>query len=192
MARRALPLLILALIPAGFIHASNAQAAAYAVVRSEMDVVTVIDPSAVEDVPDSANLRRAWSISVQRNLVSGGPQQPGYVRTLNEYDCATRKIRWESFFVYSRFGASLMHKDNDDKAWNDIEPKSEAEESARIICEHNNRWSAIASQSLSQLVMTLMQAWDEAAPLPPLQTVPMKVPAKKGSAARKDKPSQQR
>ncbi len=186
----------LALAAASLSYASGAEAAVYAVVRSEMDVVTVMDPGAIEVVPGSDNLRDAWSVSVQRNLVSGGPQQPGYVRTLNEYDCVARKIRWKSFFVYSRFGASLMHKDNDDPAWNDIAPNSEAEVSARIVCEHNNRWSAIAAQSLSQLVITLMQAWDEAAPLPPLQPVtmkaPEKTPAKRKPAAAKDKSSAQR
>jgi hypothetical protein len=181
---------------AGVLTASTAQAAVYAVVRYDMDVVTVMDPASVETVPGSDNLRRAWSVSVQRNLVSGGPQQPGYVRTLNEYDCATHKIRWTSFDVYSRFGASVMHKDNDDEAWNPILPGSEPEVSARLVCEHNNKWSAIASHSLSQLVMTLMQAWDATAPMPPLQPVaPRSAPKNSGikkPAAPQDKAAARR
>ncbi len=183
--------LILVLGCAGLGFAPRGQAAVYAVVRSETDLVTVMDPSAIEPVPGSDNLRRAWSVSVQRNLVSGGPQQAGYVRTLNEYDCAAHKIRWKSFFVYSRFGAAVMHKDNDDETWNPITPGGEPEASARVVCEHNNRWSAIASQSLSQLVITLMQAWDDATPMPPLQPVTMKDPpkasSKKKTSTAKDK-----
>lgn len=185
--------MLLALALASGLGASAARAAVYAVVRSETDVVTVMDPTAVEPVAGKASLYRAWSVSVQRNLVSGGPQQPGYVRTLNEYDCAGHKNRWKSFDVYSRFGASVLHKDNDDESWVAVTPGGEAEVSARLVCEHNNRWEAIASQSLSQLVISLMQAWDEAAPLPPLQPVTMnavthpKSSAKKKVAAAKDK-----
>jgi hypothetical protein len=181
LAYRASLSLILLLGSAELCSATPSRAAVYAVVRSETDVVTVMDPAAVELVPGKSDLRRAWSVSVQRNLVSGGPQQAGYVRTLNEYDCAAHKIRWKSFFVYSRFGASVMHKDNDDETWNAITAGGEPEASARIVCDHNNRWSAIASQSLSQLVITLMQAWDDATPMPPLQPVKMKDPPKASS-----------
>ena len=78
MAFRTPALLILALAITG-VSAPAAEAAVYAVARYEMDVVTVMDPAAIEPVVGSANLRRAWSVSIQRNLVSGGPQQPGYV-----------------------------------------------------------------------------------------------------------------
>jgi hypothetical protein len=100
------------------------------------------------------------------------------VRTLNEYDCNARKLRWKTFDVYSRFGAAILHKDNDDEAWTAATPGGEAEASMRIACDHNNRWSAVAAQSLSQLVITMMQAWDEAAPLPPLQPVTPLPPTK--------------
>lgn len=196
MSLRAPAWLILALAGASLSSASAAQAAVYALVRSEPDVMTVIDPAAIEPVAGSDTLRRAWSIAVQKNLVSGGPQQPGYVRTLNEYDCSARKIRWNSFFVYSRFGAPVMHKDNDDRTWNPAAPGSEAEASMRLVCDHSNRWSAIAAQSLSQLVIALMQAWDEAAPLPPLQPVTMQPPSKaagkKKPVTPKDKPGARR
>jgi len=172
MARGARLSLILMLAGADLGVAAPGRAGVYAVVRSETDVVTVLDPAAVESVPGDNSRLRAWSISVQRNLLSGaGPQQEGYVRTLNEYDCAARKIRWKSFFVYSRFGALVMHKENDDPGWDPIGAAGEPEASARVVCDHNNRWSAIASQSLSQLVITVMQAWDDATPMAPLQPV---------------------
>jgi hypothetical protein len=191
---RAWPMLTLAC--AGLLAASAARAAVYAVVRWEPDVVTVIDPAAIEPVTGSDNLRRAWSVSVQKTLVSDGPQQPGYVRTLNEYDCAARKIRWASFFVHSRFGALVMHKDNDAPAWNPAAPKSEAEVAMRLVCDRSNRGSAMAAQSLSQLVIAQMRAWDEAAPLPPLQPVaerpPRKAPVRKKPVAPRDNPASQR
>jgi hypothetical protein len=171
MAQTARLRLMLPLICAGLFCATAAPAAVYAIVRSEPEVVTVMDPAAIEAVDGSDTLRRAWSVSVKKNLVSGGPQEPGYVRTLNEYDCAAHALRWKTFFVYSRFGVSVMHKDNDDPAWIPAAPKSEEEAAMRLVCDHNNRWSAVAAASLSQVVIGLMQGWDEAAPLPPLQPV---------------------
>jgi hypothetical protein len=196
MAFQARASLLLALVCAALSGASAAEASVFAVVRSQPDAVTVIDPAAIEPVAGNSGLRRAWSVTVQKNLVSGGPQQPGYVRTLNEYDCAKRKIRWARFDVYSRFGASIIHKDNDTNAWNDVAPDSEADASIRLVCDHSNRWAAIASQSVSQLVLTLMRTWDEAAPMPPLQPVaaapPAKMSARKKPRAPKDKPFAQR
>jgi hypothetical protein len=181
------------LVCAALLGASAVEASVFAVVRSQPDAVTVIDPAAVEPVAGDGGLRRAWSVTVQKNLVSGGPQQPGYIRTLNEYDCAKRKVRWASFDVYSRFGVSIIHKDNDSGAWNDVAANSEADASIRLVCDHSNRWAAIAAPSVSQLVLTLMRTWDEAAPLPPLQPVtpapPSKMSARRKPVAPKDKPA---
>ncbi|MGZ3378440.1 MAG: hypothetical protein ACXU8S_17735, partial [Phenylobacterium sp.] len=80
-----------------------ANATVFAVVDSTPDAVTVLDPNAVETIGQTA-VRRAWSVSVKRVLASGGPQQPGYVRTLNEYNCVSHQLRWRTFQVYSRFG----------------------------------------------------------------------------------------
>lgn len=161
--------LILAL--AGACAAPPAHAAVFAMVRAQPDAITVMDPAAVETPPGAANLRRAYSVTVQKSLVAEGPQQPGYVRTLNEYDCAARTLRWKSFSVYSRFGDLVIRKDNPAETWETPAAGSEGEASLRLVCDHANRWSAMAAGSLSQLVITLMQAWDAAAPLPPLQPV---------------------
>lgn len=183
--------LILALAGAVAGAAAPVEAAVYAMVRAEPDAITVMDPAGVETVSGSDSLRRAYSVTVQKSLVSGAPQQPGYVRTLNEYDCAARQVRWKSFSVYSRFGDLVIHKDNASDAWQSIAPGSEAEASTRLVCDHANRWAAVAAASVSQLVIRLMQAWDEAAPLPPLQPVkpappvtrPAGKPAKKAAKA---------
>ena len=174
--------LFLALAAAGLAAPPAARAAVFAMMRAQPDAITVMDPAAVEAVPGSDTLRRAFSVTVQKTLVSDGPQQPGYVRTLNEYDCAARMIRWKSFSVYSRFGDLVIHKDNADPAWSPTPPGSEAEASTRLVCDHANKWSAVAATSLSQLVIGLMQAWDEAAPLPPLQPVKPLPPLKKPAA----------
>ena len=134
--------LFLTLAGAGLATAPASQAAVFAMVRAEPDTITVMDPAAVEAVPGAGNLRRAYSVTVQKTLVSDGPQQPGYVRTLNEYDCAARMIRWKSFSVYSRFGDLVIHKDNADQTWSPTPPGSEAEASTRLVCDHANKWSA--------------------------------------------------
>jgi hypothetical protein len=181
---------ILALTCAGVLAAPAAQAAVFAVVRTDMDGVTVMDPAAIEPVPGSDSLRRAWSVRVQKSLVSEGPPQPGYVRTLNEYDCKGRQVRWKNFSVYSRFGASVMQKDNDSDAWKPIAPRSDGEAELRLVCDRDNRSAAIASASMSQLVISLMQAWDAAAPLPPLQ--PVQPVPKPPAANHRDKPAPRR
>ena len=139
--------LILAL--AGACAAPPAHAAVFAMVRAQPDAITVMDPAAVETPPGAANLRRAYSVTVQKSLVAEGPQQPGYVRTLNEYDCAARTLRWKSFSVYSRFGDLVIRKDNPAETWETPAAGSEGEASLRLVCDHANRWSAMAAGSLS-------------------------------------------
>lgn len=175
--------------------AGAAHSAVYAVVRLETDVVTVMDPKTVETVAGADSLKRAWSVSIQSSLTADGPRRPGYVRTLNEYDCAARKVRWKSFSAYSRFGDLLVTKDNAEDAWTaPAEPHSEAAASLALVCDGANR-SAIAAGSIGQLVLTQMGVWDEAAPLPPLQEVKRisatKAPAKKKPPG-KDKARPQR
>ena len=184
--RPALPFMIAC---AALAAAPVARATTFDVVRSEPGVVTVVDPTAVEK-PADGEVRRAWSVSVQKNLVSGGPQQPGYVRTLNEYDCAAWKIRWRSFFVYSRFGELMIHKDNDDAGWGPIEGNVEAAASARIVCDGHEAGAVYSASSIGSLVLTLMQAWDAEAPMPPLQPVapPVKTPAAKGRSKASSRP----
>lgn len=159
---------ILAIV--GLACAGAAHAAVYSVLQLSPDVVTVLDPAAIETVGATA-VRRAWSVSVKRSLTSGGPQQPGYVRTLNEYDCVGRRIRWKTFQVYSRFGESVMKKDNADGEWNPAPDEGEGGRAVKVVCDGEVGGSVVAAQSVSKLVITLMQTWDEAAPLPPLQKV---------------------
>ncbi len=128
-----------------------------------------LDPAAIEMVP-GGSLRRAVSVTVKRSLVTGGPPQPGYIRTLNEYDCGQWRMRWQSFTVYSRFGVKVMTQVNPDPAW---APSSfEGEASLKMVCNGTHGDSAVAAQSMGQLVLALMSAWDADAPMPPLQSPP--------------------
>jgi hypothetical protein len=172
------------LIPlaAALLSASGARAAVFAVIRSSDNEVVVMDPSAVETV--DGGFRRAWNVSVQKSLGSGGPQQPGYVRTLNEYDCAERRMRWRSLAIYSRFGAQVIKKDNPDLSWNPASGNGEAEAGLRVVCDGAGGGAVVSAPSISKLVIGLMQVWDEAAPLPPLQAADPP-PAKSGKAKRK-------
>jgi hypothetical protein len=152
-------------LAAAALMATPAMAAIYSVVQTAPDEITVFDPAAIEVIPGAIEQRRSWTVSVKKNLVSGGPAQPGYVRTLNEYDCITRRVRWRSFDVYSRFGALVMHKDNAEQAWQG----SDADAGLRAVCDRRSDGAVVSAASMTQLVVNLMQAWDEAAPLPPLQ-----------------------
>ncbi len=159
-----------------------ARATVFAVLEQKPDVVTVLDTSAIQTVGQSA-IRRAWSVSVKKVLTSGGPQQPGYVRTLNEYDCVGRRIRWRTFQVYSRFGDTVMKQDNRDEEWNPTPDAGEGARAMQAVCDGGVGTGAISASSVSQLVLTLMQAWDEQAPLPPAQ-IPEKPPKKTPAPAK--------
>jgi len=153
-----------ALTGAMILQAGPAQAAAFNLIRARADEATVIDPAAIEIVPGGA-LRRAVSVTVKRSLVTGGPAQPGYVRTLNEYDCGQWRMRWRTFTVYSRFGAKVMSQVNAEQAWAPASFESDA--SLRIVCNGASGDAAVAAPSLGQLVLALMSAWDAEPPKPP-------------------------
>jgi len=145
-------------------------------------MVILIDPSAVETVTGEGKVRRARTVTVQRSITADGPKQPGYVSTINDYDCLKWRSRWRAFSVYSRFGGLVLHKDNDDPDWAPIEGNFEAQAAARIACDGRGSDSVYTASSIGQLVTTLIQAWDAAEPLPPLQPVAPLPAAKKKPA----------
>ena len=136
--------------------AGAAHASIFAVLQSSPDVVTVLDPAGIKTIGQTA-VRQAWSVSVKRVLTEGGPQQPGYVRTLNEYDCVARQIRWRTFQVYTRFGDLVMKQDNRDDDWNPTPDEGEGAAAMKAVCEGSVGGSVISANSVSQLVLTLMQ-----------------------------------
>lgn len=153
----------------------------YYVIRRTEDAWTVMDPAAVERVAGGP-VARAYNVTIRRNLLNGGPPQPGYVRTLNEYDCQAHTVRWLTFTIYNRFGAVVVKQDNADPAFQPLARGSEEETSFRVICERGGGGSVVAAPSLGQLVIGLMQAWDDAAMASALAALPPPTaPAKPGA-----------
>jgi hypothetical protein len=163
--------------------ATPVHAGVYRIVQSTADQITVIDPAAIDGAPDAA-VRKAWSVTVQRNLVTGGA--PGYVRTLNEYDCANSLVRWRTFSAYSRFGALVMTKANSDGQWNPVAHGGSSEGALRLVCGSADTGGVIAAKSIGQLVLSLMASWD---PVP--AQAPAQAPSQKPAAAG-DKPAPRR
>lgn len=171
--------LILALVAAAAVAApAAAQAAVFVVLTSTPDVVSLIDPATIQTLGPET-MRRVWSVSVKRTLTSGGPVQPGYVRTLNDYDCQTRQVRWRTFQVYSRFGDLVMKQDNRAPDWT-LTSDPEGAAGLRVVCDHAAGASVISGPSMTQLVLSLMQGWDPQARAPADPP-----PAKKKAAGRK-------
>lgn len=146
------------------------RSAIYYVIRRTEDAWTVMDPNAVEKV-SGGPVRRAYSVTVRRNLLNGGPPQPGYVRTLSEYDCSAHQFRWRTFTIYNRFGAVVMKQDNADAAFGPPDTGGEDETMFRVVCDGSGGGSVVAAPSLGRLVIGLMQAWDDAAIAAPLEAL---------------------
>ena len=183
--------LILSLTLACGLAATPAAGAAFTIIRSGPEQVTVVDPAGVERL--AGDVRRASSITVQKNLITGGPPQPGYVRTLNEYDCQAQTARWRNFSVYSRFGKLVLHKDNADLAWTPVAKDPELRVAFRLICDGVDSGEVYTASSIGAVVLALMQSWDETAELPPLQTPqPAPPPPKKAAKPKRAHPAHRR
>ena len=145
--------------------AGAAHAAAFAILENGPEQVTVLDPEGIEAV-GTGPVRRAWSIGIKRALSADGPPQPGYVRVLNEYDCAASRIRWRTLKVYSRFGDQLLSQDNADEAWTAAPERGEGAVALKAVCQRSVGRAVIIADSPGQLVLTLLQAWAPAAAAP--------------------------
>ncbi|MEW5685233.1 MAG: surface-adhesin E family protein [Pseudomonadota bacterium] len=174
-------LLALALI------AAPAAARTYYVVQSGADSWTVMDPEGVERVGEGGAIRRAWAVRVQRNILSGNPPEPGYVRTLTEYDCQAQRTRWREFSAYSRSGKLLVSKVNPNPEWGPAAEAADIYAGYRVICETGGGGSVVSADSVAKIVISLMGSWDPPpAPLAPLAgaTPLTKTPAPKAPAAK--------
>jgi hypothetical protein len=156
------------------------------VIRRTEDAWTVMDPAAIETIPGGP-IRRAYSVTVRRNLLNGGPPQPGYVRTLNEFDCDAMKFRWRNFTIYNRFGSVVVKQENADPAFGALGRGSEEEDVFRTVCDGGGGGSVVAAPSLGLLVIGLMQGWDEAAMAGAMSQLPP-APEPKPAAKPRSKP----
>jgi len=145
---------------------SAAQAQPYYVLRASGDARTIIDPAGIEQVPGGA-VRKVSTVTVQRNIANSPPPQPGYVRSLNEYDCAAQTMRWRSFSVYSRSGELLASRDNPSQAWAAVTPTSGALVEWRVVCGQSAGDSVMVADSVAKLVVALMAAFDQPSPAAP-------------------------
>ena len=176
-ARRAI-LGISAAVLALALSAGAAAARSFYVVQSGPDAWTVMDPDGIERL-DGGAVRKAWAVRVQRNILTGNPPTPGYVRTLSEYDCALNRTRWREFSAYSRSGALLVSKVNPNPEWGAAEEASDTYAAHRVVCEGGGGGAIVAAESVAKVVISLMGSWDAPAAAPAPLFPPLKTPAAK-------------
>jgi hypothetical protein len=171
-----------ALVAATLLMASAAEAKIFYVVQSGSDAWTVMDPQSIEPI-GSGPLRKAWAVRVQRNILSGNPPTPGYVRTLTEYDCQQQRTRWREFSAFSRSGGLLVSKVNPQPEWGPATEAADTYAAYRVICEGVGGGSVVSADTVAKVVISLMAAWDPPpAPLTPLGPTPAAPLAKTPSA----------
>ena len=101
----------LALAAGVALGATAAEARIFVVLRSPVEGWTLYDPAAVEDRPGGV-VRRVSTITVRRSIMDGGPDQPGYIRTLADYDCIQGQVRWQLVDAFARNGELLVTQRN--------------------------------------------------------------------------------
>ena len=168
--------------------AAAAEARTFYVIQSGQDAWTVMDPEGIERIGDG-HIRKAWTVRVQRNILTGDPPTPGYVRTLNEFDCTTSRTRWREFSAFSRSGGLLVSKVNPNPEWGPAEEASDTLAAHRVVCEGVGGGAVVSAESVAKVVIGLMGSWDPppAPAAPPLPAVRMqgapKAPAGKAAPA---------
>lgn len=181
-----------ALAAAVLLAPAAAEAKMFYVLQSGPDAWTVMDPDAIEKTPGSP-IRKAWSVRVQRNILSGDPPQPGYVRTLTEYDCDTERTRWREFSAFSRAGGLLVNKVNPRPDWGSAIDAYDTYVGYRIICEGIGGGSVVSADSVAKIVINLMGSWDPPAgvfaPIAPPPTPASKTPPAKAAPPKAAKPA---
>lgn len=158
--------------------AAPAQAAVFRIVASDAGSVTVVDPAAVR-FDGQTRLFSAWTVAVKRKLTDDEAGQPGYVRTLTEYDCVRRQFRWRTVMAYSRFGALVLEMNNSDSAWLSGYQARGQDAGLRAVCD-DVASGAVSANSMAELVISLMHSWDPPAvePEPVVPAAPKAAPAR--------------
>lgn len=194
MNRHSLRTWIAAAVAGIALGAGSASARPFYIVQSGPDAWTVMDPASIERLGDGP-VRKAWAVRVQRNILSGNPPTPGYVRTLSEYDCEAQRTRWREFSAFSRSGGLLVSKVNPQPEWGPASEASDTYAAYRVICEGGGGSSVVAADTVAKVVIGLMGSWDPPpTPLAPLTPPPVaaspstkppsaKLPAAKPSVA---------
>ncbi|WP_068874764.1 surface-adhesin E family protein [Phenylobacterium sp. CCH9-H3] len=169
-----------AAVAATLLASASAQAKIFYITQSGPDAWTVMDASGIETTPGSP-VRKAWAVRVQRNILSGNPPTPGYVRTLTEYDCDAQRTRWREFSAFSRSGGLLVSKVNPRPEWGPANEASDTYSAFRVVCEGVGGGSVVSADSVAKVVINLMGSWDPP-PEPFAPITPATAPPAKGAA----------
>jgi hypothetical protein len=162
------------------VAAAPADARSFLVLRALSSWI-VIDRLAIEQ---AGEIRRGTIVTVQANILDGSPPQPGYVRTLSEYDCSKREVRWRTFSAYSRTGTLLVKQDNRSNDWVPANAAAETLAALRVVCGESDGDAAISAGGVADVVIALLQAYDPAPtpaaalPKPPAKPAPAKPAAR--------------
>jgi len=179
-----------AVAAATLLAAGAAEARIFYITQSGPDAWTVMDAGGIERTPGSP-VRKAWAVRVQRNILSGDPPQPGYVRTLTEYDCSAQRTRWREFTAFSRAGGLLISKVNPQPEWGPADEAADTYAAYRVVCEGVGGGSVVSADSVAKVVINLMGSWDPPpepfAPITP--AVAPAVPGAKGAVVPAKAPS---
>lgn len=130
------------------------------VVESNANSWTVIDRDQIE-VLGSGPMVRAWSIRVVKNILASPPGQPGYVRTLTDYNCPRRLFRWREFSVFARSGDRLVQRQNSTYAWESADKAPDTAAAFQIACGQGGAQRVVTAESAARLVILLMGSWDQ-------------------------------
>ena len=160
--------------------AGVAEARSYYIIQSGADAWTVMDPEGIERLGGA--VRKAWVVRVQRNILTGNPPTPGYVRTLTEYDCEANRTRWREFSAFSRSGAQLVSKVNPNPEWGPADEAADTNAAHRVICEGGGSGAVVSAESVAKVVISLMGSWDP--PPTPLTASTPALPTGKTPAAK--------
>jgi len=163
--------------------AGVADAKIFYITQSGPDAWTVMDASGIEQKPGSP-VRTAWAVRVQRNILSGNPPTPGYVRTLTEYDCDAQRTRWREFSAFSRAGGLLVSKKNPQPEWGPAIEASDTYSAYRVVCEGVGGGAVVSADSVAKVVISLMASWDPPPePFAPITAAGAALPAPATKAA---------
>ena len=163
MRRQLVPLIARTAIAAATLFAAGAaEARIFYITQSGPDAWTVMDAEGIERTPGSP-VRKAWAVRVQRNILSGNPPQPGYVRTLTEYDCEAQRTRWREFSAFSRAGGLLVSKVNPQPEWGPASEASDTYAAYRVVCEGVGGGSVVSADSVAKVVISLNGVLGQAA-----------------------------
>lgn len=153
------------------IAAPAAEARPYFVVNPVSDVWVVFDPSAREQASEP-DVTKVWMVTVQRNILTTDPPQPGYVRSLNEYDCKRQRMRWLNFAAFFRDGSSAVERVNPSPQWEPVNTSRSRQAELSLVCGQTRGRAVVAADSLAKIVVTLMGSWDAL----PVATAPVGPP----------------